>query len=289
MNKLMFALFVCSSVSALAGTPDKSIYGRDSRIDINVLNNSVVTQLSKSVAVMIENYDVRRSFYSDGKWNLDYRSLKEELNICSNDRFAKQQAIANCTGFLVAPNLLATAGHCVNDRDSCLDNKWVFDYVLDKKNDTKVDQLPDSSVYSCKRVIKYGFDRIEDWSVIELDRAVEGRKPLVLSQSTLKAKDDLFVIGAPSGVPLKFATGKVRDTGNYYYFRTNLDTFGGNSGSPVFNMKTGHVEGILVRGDVDYERKRNCNEAVEYGENRGRGEDVSYITDVAKTVKAYKE
>ena len=35
-------------------------------------------------------------------------------------------------------------------------------------------------------------------------------------------------------------------------FMTNLDTFGGNSGSPVYNAKTHKVEGILVRGERDY-------------------------------------
>ena len=36
------------------------------------------------------------------------------------------------------------------------------------------------------------------------------------------------------------------------FFVTNLDTFGSNSGSPVINTTSYQVEGILVRGEVDY-------------------------------------
>jgi hypothetical protein len=42
-----------------------------------------------------------------------------------------------------------------------------------------------------------------------------------------------------------------------YAFLTNLDTFYGNSGSPVFNLNTLLVEGILVSGDSDYKPHPN--------------------------------
>jgi hypothetical protein len=42
------------------------------------------------------------------------------------------------------------------------------------------------------------------------------------------------------------------------YFGANLDAFGGNSGSPVFNENTGEVEGILVRGYQDYGWNGSC-------------------------------
>ena len=45
------------------------------------------------------------------------------------------------------------------------------------------------------------------------------------------------------------------------FFSTNLDTFHVNSGSPVFNFETGVVEGILVRGALDYvfDAASNCS------------------------------
>jgi V8-like Glu-specific endopeptidase len=44
------------------------------------------------------------------------------------------------------------------------------------------------------------------------------------------------------------------------YFTANLDTYAGNSGSPVFNKNTGKVEGIIIQGAEDffYNEENNC-------------------------------
>ncbi len=62
----------------------------------------------------------------------------------------------------------------------------------------------------------------------------------------------LVVIGRPSGLPTKVADGAQVRSVNDVFLVANLDTYGGNSGSAVFNAVTGVVEGILVRGDTDY-------------------------------------
>ena len=45
---------------------------------------------------------------------------------------------------------------------------------------------------------------------------------------------------------------------NPTFFSANLDTFGGNSGSPVFQAGTSTVAGLLVRGAPDYRRSGAC-------------------------------
>ena len=63
----------------------------------------------------------------------------------------------------------------------------------------------------------------------------------------------MYVIGHPVGLPTKFADGaNVRNNNNTSFFVCNLDTYGGNSGSPVFNSSTHELEGILVRGETDF-------------------------------------
>ena len=67
------------------------------------------------------------------------------------------------------------------------------------------------------------------------------------------------------------------------YFSANLDTYGGNSGSAVFNANTGVVEGILVRGATDYvsdPSQGGCRVSNILGKHAGKGEDVTYITNV---------
>ena len=61
----------------------------------------------------------------------------------------------------------------------------------------------------------------------------------------------LIVAGYPSGLPLKIDDGgRVRDprSGTTDFFIANLDTFGGNSGSGVYDAATKQLVGILVRG-----------------------------------------
>ncbi len=42
------------------------------------------------------------------------------------------------------------------------------------------------------------------------------------------------------------------------FFVANLDTYGGNSGSPVVDARTYVVEGILVRGEDDFVQNDGC-------------------------------
>ena len=100
----------------------------------------------------------------------------------------------------------------------------------------------------------------------------------------VKAGLKLAVLGNPSGIPLKITSNAViRDNSDPVFFRLNADTYSGNSGSAVVDMKTGIVEGILVRGDTDYEKKDNsdCYTSVVRTESGGRGEDATRITNIS--------
>lgn len=286
MKKLFLSLLVISTSYAFAS--NKAIYGADSRIEVIQSKNPLHHKLANSVAAMVKKTKIKPA--GKGVSSLASDTLEDTLDICSNARFAKQQAASDCTGFLVAPNLLATAGHCVA-KDQCKGSSWVFDYKLNDVKQTQVGVVKNSNIYSCKRVVDYEFTRFRvgspDWAVIELDRPVIDRSPLKLSSQTPDAYSLVYVIGTPGGIPLKVANGKVRNNFGDY-FSTNLDTFGGNSGSPVFDTKTGHVAGILVRGDVDYKYTwlgLGCGKVSVYGENDGGGEQVTSIDLIKDSLK----
>lgn len=277
MKKLLLSLLVISTTSYAA---EKAIYGVDSRIEVVQSKNPLHKTLANSVAAMVKKTKIKS--IGNGMSSLHKETLQDVLDICPTARFAKQQSASDCTGFLIAPNLLATAGHCI-DSDMCKDTKWVFDYKLTDVKQTHVSAVKNSNIYSCKRVVDHQFSRWNyaspDWAVIELDRPVKDRAPLKLSSKNPDVKASLFVIGTPGGVPLKIATGKVRNVFGDF-FSTTLDTFGGNSGSPVFNTRTGLVEGILVRGDVDYKYRwlgLGCGNVNVFEENDGKGEHVTSI------------
>src|SRR6185295_6557109 len=97
----------------------------------------------------------------------------------------------------------------------------------------------------------------------------------------------IIVIGHPAGLPTKVAGGAaVRDEKPAGYFTANLDTYGGNSGSAVFNAVTGLVEGILVRGENDYVWKGSCRVSNVCTNEGCRGEDVTKVSALADIIPA---
>lgn len=80
---------------------------------------------------------------------------------------------------------------------------------------------------------------------------------------------------------MKFANGAVvRDNNKDSHTVCNLDTFDGNSGSPVFNDKLEDnkpplVEGILVRGETDFTTVGDCKVSFVCPTTGCRGEDVT--------------
>ena len=72
----------------------------------------------------------------------------------------------------------------------------------------------------------------------------------------------------------------VRKNSKGPYFITNLDSFEGNSGAPVFSERDQFVEGILVGGEDDFfwDSKKDCYRVKRCSEKRCQGESVTKIT-----------
>ena len=273
---LLGSLLLSSQLIAAANV----IYGEDNRVDVFESRNSAFVELSKSTAAMIESDDLRSV---NGEVVISSQTLQER-GICASERFSKQISAANCSGFLVSDNILITAGHCIRSEADCQGYKWVFDFKVDHAEQRDVTVSP-SSVYSCKRIIAQSLDQRtkDDYAMIELDRKVTDRRPLSFrKQGRISSGTDIVVIGHPTGIPTKIADGaRVRSLQDKF-FVANLDTYGGNSGSAVFNVRTSEVEGILVRGENDYvyDASRGCQVSNKCTETGCRGEDVTYITNI---------
>ncbi len=177
--------------------------------------------------------------------------------VCPSSRFSEQVTVPSCTGFLAKSNVLITAGHCMKTKDDCDKFAWVFNYALKSAGDSRYTKTSPNQIYKCKRVIS---QRIEDfgavdYTIIELDRPVEGRQPLRLGfDAIVKVGMSVTNIGHPSGLPLKFVDGAtvIRLSDSDRTLDTDLDVFQGTSGSPVFDGETGVVIGINSHGHSDY-------------------------------------
>lgn len=269
-----------SSFSYANNDREGVVYGDDNRVDVYQSKNSIYKKLAASTAAMIPS----RNLESSGDSYLVKGGTLSGDGICSDEKFAKQQTAAMCTGFLVGPDLLLTAGHCVKSMSDCESNAWVFDYsnTVHERAEFKINQ---KDIYTCTQIISRALDREtqNDYALVKLDRVTD-RAPLEYRKSGQISKAaKILVIGHPSGLPTKIADGAyVRSIDNNYFFQANLDTFGGNSGSPVFNAKTGFVEGILVRGETDYvlDTARDCYRPKVCTMKDCRGEDVTRITNI---------
>ena len=243
---------------------NKIVYGDDNRIDIKDLKDTRIKKFSHSIAGRVGKFSF--SYLSQSKFlslnSVPLLSSSYGMNVCSDERFSQQPTAVDCTGFLISTKHLVTAGHCMVDAgthvvdkvtDQCSMYVWMFDYHLNSNGVFNLSQIPKKNIYNCKKVIAGVFNNVEDFALIELESEVLDRPVLMLNTETLPVKNQkIYVMGHPTGLPLKFANKAKVFRSNKNFFVTNLDTFGGNSGSPVFNEKSNLVEGILVRGDTDY-------------------------------------
>jgi len=237
---------------------NKTIYGEDNRLDFTEIKNVKKESWALATAAMIPSSLIRD--VDDQTVRIKAKMLSQ-IGICEYEKFSRQLVAADCSGFLIAPDIIATAGHCVRSNSDCSYYRWVFDYRNSKtyKIGRKL-RVSYDKVYACKEVIvtKLNRNTNDDFALIRLDREVLDRRPLLIrTTGAVNENDPLAIIGYPSGLPLKYAgDAKVSSNDESNFFLASLDAFQGNSGSAVINEKTGLVEGILVRGNEDYHYER---------------------------------
>ncbi|MFK8138438.1 MAG: serine protease [Bdellovibrionales bacterium] len=255
----------------------KVIYGEDDRLDYKDVTD-VYQRISDSTVTLVRSS--RLSDRVDGTIGLDTRNFKSSFGLCEDEPFGTQNTLGFCSGSLIGPDLILTAGHCIKSQSSCESTKFVFDFKVSMENQSSPSSLNQDDVYSCDTLV-HTEDNSNgaDFAVIKLKREVVGRQALSVKRDRdVKQGDDLVVVGYPSGLPVKIAGGsKVRSVRNGY-FVANLDTYGGNSGSAVFDLEKLEVSGVLVRGERDFVFDGGCRRSNYCSDSGCRGEDVTLIS-----------
>lgn len=228
----------------------RGIWGDDERIDYYRIKEPRIKRNAESVAAICYANNLEES--DNGFYELEVRNYGTSYNLCECEPFRDQPIGAGrmCTGFLTADDTIATAGHCIDERNI---NKacFIFGYRMTDLC-TPVTKIPKKDVYKGIEIIKRAYDRGKklDWALIQLDRKVEDRPVALLSKNNVSRDLPVYVLGHPCGLPLKCGKGaNVRDT-DETFFAANLDIYMGNSGSPVFDGKTHEVVGIAAHGDT---------------------------------------
>jgi hypothetical protein len=239
------------------------VHGVDDRIEVFQSDPAAPwARASRAVAVLLAESSLRPA--SDPSFTkVVSKDLRHAEGLCPGQRFATQPAAGECTAFLVAPRLVFTAGHCVFVNSSLDKVRVVFGYAVDAKTrDPR--QVRTSDVYRVSSVAAFiDDDKAQvDFAALWLDREVSGRVPLEIA-TDVHLGDALTLIGHPSGIPAKVASGgRVSRFASRSLFQSSVDAFKGNSGSPLFSDRTAHVVGILVRGgplQFDYATPRGAS------------------------------
>jgi hypothetical protein len=246
------------ATASKSGIRMATIYGSDDRRDEYEVQEASILSAGRAVAMLttpdnlIDNGDGTLTLFSGSL--AEAYVLRARHLLCPEERFRDQPAPGLATGFLVAPQILATVGHVVSCADTYpLDDVVVFDFAMPDGNAPSLIIRPEQ-LYTMQKVLAYN-DGIPDWALVQLDRPVTGRTPLHLRRQGRLVDDvnDLWVIGHPLGLPRKYSGGgKVLANANPAYFETDLDVNIGNSGSPILREANLQVEGILFSGNEDF-------------------------------------
>lgn len=259
-------------MNSLAAWDGTVIYGPDGRQEVYELTDPAHIAAAASTVGLFSKKEFQ--LQSDGSYLLRTLSYGKTNKLCRGERFFDQGTAGFCSGSLIAPDVVLTAGHCVPANSDCKNTVLAFNFSIKARGAQAPERFPASSVYFCKE-LKTGLG--EDFALVYLDRRVEGFAPLAVDTSgrSLERRDRIFVSGHPMGLPVKVAVdAEVRNVGRNRY-RANLDTFAGNSGSAVFSQD-GRVQGILVSGEADLEKRpgESCYREKQCKDNGCRGEDV---------------
>ncbi len=230
---------------------------------------SKISDSNAAVALVLPVLHILPSEQKDGTFHLETFQMENSWNICQAEPLAKAPSLPTaCTGFLIAPDILVTAGHCMVLKGEVRDTKtpyceafsFVFGYRYEDEQNQKLAPIKGDQIAHCKKVI-YATNTTEedpktskmrfakDFAIVQLDRRMS-QKPITLIDKAPTEKDftpqTITMTGHPFGMPLVESKGTSLEHKGTYLLSA-INSFPGNSGSPVKN-KAGEVIGLLVRG-----------------------------------------
>lgn len=228
----------------------RGIWGEDDRMDFYAITNEQIKKNADSIAsICMKNNLVDKE---KGFSTMRVKNYGKSFNLSDCEPFHNQPIAAGrlCTGFLVKQDVIATAGHCADEKN-VTELRIVFGFKMLGLS-TPVTWIPNENIYKGVKIIDRVYNPLgngSDWALIKLNRKVKGHPVVKLSEKAIYRNQPVYILGHPCGLPLKYASGsQVRDIYESY-FSADLNVYCGNSGSPVFDSKTHEVIGIVARGD----------------------------------------
>lgn len=215
-----------------------------------------------------------------------------EFGSLTPERFWSEPSPGNCSAFKVGTRTMATAGHCIKNESDCGKFAFVFGFHMTAEDASPDKKIKSENVFRCKKIIAGEKSNDSDWRLIEVDRDIDAPQVDIRTEATtppLAKGTRVTVVGYPMGLPVKVADGAVVTEVAPRYLKANLDTYGGNSGSVVFNsekLDAGELiaEGILVSGEPDFKRESPCRLSKQCNALGCQKEQVTLASEFAKVL-----
>jgi len=250
----------------------------DSRIEIRHLDPDIDWQLkilnnNESVGIIIDKDKLHK--VSDNLYQLDISTkLSDIIKLCKQEPFTDQPSVGVGTCFIVDKDLMLTANHVFTH--PLKEYAIVFGFDMVNKNGIIETLIPEKDIYYPIKTIEAS--QTYDTHIFKVNKEIN--RPILEweNSQTLKKGTEIYMLGHPTGIPKKAAVNAgISDNKHPQYFYTSLDSFQGNSGSPVFNFETHKVIGVLVSGQLDYRFNGNCYESTLCQQPYCKGEKVIRI------------
>lgn len=244
---------------------EASIFGSDDRLNLYEVQDELIREQAPSVVSLVRQSKLK---LSGDHYKVEAKTLTQAMNFCEDSRFSKELMIANCSGALVAPDLILTAAHCVDDKKPEEEYYVVFDYIKNSPYQ-RFDRFSKDQVFKIKEIsyadFEFGYGTTwNDIALVRIDKKVDRKILKVDYDSSYRVGTPLYLIGYPLGISQKVVGGEsllsLNITPNS--FRHELDSFSVNSGSPIFDELTGMIIGVHVRGTGlnAVETQANCRD-----------------------------
>jgi V8-like Glu-specific endopeptidase len=260
------------------------VYGTDNRMDVYAHPDATLRlRAQESTVALMSKSTINASNPNNVRFSAE--TLGSAYGLCSSERFRDDPTAAFCSGTLIDDDLVLTAGHCITNSSDCSDTRFVFNYY--RTGASSMQTVTTADIFACASIVvrKEGYVGSQklDYAVVKLDRPATPRftpAPVRLENVAMSVGQNVAVIGSGSGIPFKIDSGgSVRDARASVldWFEASTDTFGGNSGSGVYETSSHKVVGILVRGDTDYRSNGGCYVVNVCSESGCNGEGITYV------------
>lgn len=192
-----------------------------------------------------------------------------------------------CTGTLIGPDRVLTAGHCFEPQDGSdgssdfttpfardadrnavpakedqLARLQIIRIGFQVNAETRANRVP--RIFTIERLVERKFDPAGvDYAIVEVAADQAGRlpgdiiSPAKIAAHAVVAGEKLAIIQHPGGLPKKVGAGTASSRVEPFLYYDNIDTLGASSGAGVRD-ENGDIVGVHIRGDCE----RTGNSAV---------------------------